>query len=72
MPDTSSRVGSRTGEARSGTESARFVGIGRDSAYELIRTGRWPVIRIGRRLRVPRRALEVWVEETPRSLSGNE
>ena len=35
--------------------AARLLGIGRTSAYELVRTGRWPtpVIRVGRLIRVP-------------------
>jgi predicted DNA-binding transcriptional regulator AlpA len=35
--------------------AARLLGIGRSSAYELVRTGQWPipVIRAGRLIRVP-------------------
>ena len=35
--------------------AARLLGIGRTSAYDLVRTGRWPtpVIRVGRLIRVP-------------------
>jgi predicted DNA-binding transcriptional regulator AlpA len=35
--------------------AARLLGIGRTSAYELVRIGQWPtpVIRIGRLIRVP-------------------
>lgn len=35
--------------------AARLLGIGRTSAYELVRTGQWPtpVIRVGRLIRVP-------------------
>jgi len=38
-----------------GTTAARLLGIGRTSAYELVRTGQWPtpVIRVGRLIRVP-------------------
>lgn len=42
-------------------EAARRLGIGRQTAYEQARAGRLgpvPVYRIGRRLVVPRRALE--------------
>ena len=45
-------------------EAARLLGIGRDSAYALIREGRLPAVRIGRRILVPRAALERWVEES--------
>jgi excisionase family DNA binding protein len=42
-------------------EAARLLGIGRETAYQQARLGRLgpvPVYRIGRRLVVPRRALE--------------
>jgi excisionase family DNA binding protein len=49
-------------ESASGTlsvpEAARLLGIGRNTAYEAIRRGELPALRIGRRLLVPRAALE--------------
>ena len=39
-------------------EAGAELGIGRDAAYQAVRTGQIPVIRIGRLLRVPRAALE--------------
>ena len=39
-------------------ETAKVVGIGRNSAYEGVRTGEIPSIRIGKRILVPRIALE--------------
>jgi excisionase family DNA binding protein len=39
-------------------EAARIMGIGRGSAFEAVRRGDIPSIRIGRRLVVPRVALE--------------
>ncbi|MDO8750665.1 MAG: helix-turn-helix domain-containing protein [Dehalococcoidia bacterium] len=40
-------------------EEARcLLGLGRASAYEAIRKGEIPVLHIGRRLLVPRKALE--------------
>jgi len=39
-------------------EAARMLGVGRATAYEGVRTGVIPSVRIGRRLLVPRRALE--------------
>lgn len=39
-------------------EAARMLGIGRNSAYEAARRGEIPTLRIGRRLVVPRAALE--------------
>ncbi len=44
-------------------EAAKLLGIGRDSAYALVREGRLPAVHIGRRILVPRAALEPWVEE---------
>ena len=39
-------------------EAARLLGIGRNLCYERVKTGEIPVIKIGRRLLVPRSALE--------------
>lgn len=39
-------------------EAAGVLGIGRTSAYEAVRRGEIPVIHLGRRLLVPRVALE--------------
>jgi len=44
-------------------ETAKILGIGRQLAYDRIKTGEIPVIKIGRRLLVPRRALEELLEE---------
>ena len=39
-------------------ETAKLLGIGRQLAYDKVKTGEIPVIKIGRRLLVPRSALE--------------
>ena len=39
-------------------EAARALGVGRNAAYDAARRGILPVIRLGRRLVVPRVALE--------------
>lgn len=39
-------------------EAARILGIGRSAAYQGVKTGELPTIRIGRRLLVPVVALE--------------
>ena len=39
-------------------EAARLLGISRNRCYEAIRTGEIPSLRIGKRVLVPRRALE--------------
>jgi len=38
-------------------EAAKILGIGRQLAYDKVKTGEIPVIKIGRRLLVPRSAL---------------
>lgn len=38
-------------------EAGRMLGIGRSCVYEMARTGALPVIRCGRKLRVPRAVL---------------
>jgi len=40
------------------TAAAKALGIGRGLAYSMIREGKLPAIRFGRRLLVPRQALE--------------
>lgn len=40
---------------------ARLLGIGRTKAFQLIASGDLPVVRIGRCVRVPRTALELWI-----------
>jgi excisionase family DNA binding protein len=49
-------------------EVAQILGIGRTAAYEGVRRGEIPSIRVGRRLVVPRAALEKMLEG--RVLSG--
>ena len=39
-------------------EAARLLGIGRSAAYDAARRGELPTLRIGRRILVPRAALE--------------
>lgn len=39
-------------------EMAAHLGIGRNAAYEAIKRGEIPVLRIGRRILVPRAALD--------------
>ena len=44
-------------------ETAKLLGIGRQLAYDRVKTGDIPVIKVGRRLLVPRRALEKLLEQ---------
>jgi excisionase family DNA binding protein len=39
-------------------EAARLLGISRNSAYEAVRRGELPTIRLGRRILIPRSRLE--------------
>ena len=43
-------------------EAARALGISRTLAYELVTRGELPSLRLGRRLVVPRRALEALLD----------
>lgn len=44
-------------------EAAQLLGISRGLAYEMARCGKLPVVRFGRRLLVPRRALERMLDQ---------
>ncbi len=39
-------------------QAAKVLGIGRGTAYEAVRAGELPAIRIGKRLVVPRQAID--------------
>lgn len=40
------------------TEAARLLGIGRSLAYELVARGELPCLRLGRRVLIPRHAID--------------
>jgi excisionase family DNA binding protein len=42
-------------------EAARRLSLGRATAYLLVQRGELPVVRIGRAVRIPARALEAWI-----------
>jgi excisionase family DNA binding protein len=42
---------------------AQLLGLGRSTVFALLAAGELPVIRIGRSVRVPRVALEHWIDE---------
>jgi excisionase family DNA binding protein len=49
-------------------EAARALGISKNTAYTLIRTGRLPHVRLGTRIRIPHQALVDWLaDEAERS-----
>ena len=48
-------------------EAAHLLGISRGLAYELARSGQLPVVRLGRRLLVPKVSLELMLAQTKTS-----
>jgi excisionase family DNA binding protein len=44
-------------------ETAKMLGVGRSTAYEMIRREELPVVKMGRSVRVPVTALKRWMEE---------
>ena len=44
-------------------EVAKLLGVGRQTAYRMVRQGRLPVLRLGQRpvLKVPVKAFEAWM-----------
>ncbi len=61
-------------EARTLTvdQAAKLLGISRNLAYELVRLGQIPSVRLGRRIVVPRAALERLLEEVVRPAPGDQ
>ena len=53
-------------------EVAKLLGLGRNTTYEAVWRGQIPSVRVGRRLLVPRRALEEFLarDEGIRQLTG--
>ena len=50
-------------------EVARMLGISRGLAYEMVNRGELPSIRLGRRVLIPCRAFDRWLDEAVRSAS---
>ena len=46
-------------------EAASMLGVSRNLAYEAVRRGELPAIRVGRRLVVPLKAIEELLESAP-------
>ena len=44
-------------------EAACVVGVSARYMYDLVKTNGFPVIKVGRRLLVPIKALDLWLEE---------
>lgn len=47
-------------------EAAQLLAVSRAQAYALVRRGELPSVTVGKAIRVPRRALEAWLEENTR------
>jgi excisionase family DNA binding protein len=43
------------------SQAAKLVGIGRTTAYSLVKSGEWRTIKIGRLTRLTRQILEAWI-----------
>lgn len=46
-------------------EVAQQLGIGRNLAYEAVRTGEIPAIRVGHRILIPKTAFDEWLTKQP-------
>lgn len=54
------------------SETAEFLGIGRNKTYRLISNGILPAVKIGRQFRIPIKSLEDWLmNEAEKSLKIN-
>lgn len=49
------------GDVMTVEECARVLRVSRDCAYNAIRRGQLPAVRVGRHLRIPRITLETWM-----------
>lgn len=59
------RVGAneRSPELLTVSEAAALCRLSKTTVYQIIRRGEWPVKRIGRTIRIPRRWLEDWIDQ---------
>jgi excisionase family DNA binding protein len=44
-------------------EASRKASVCTATGYEMAASGRWPVVRIGRSVRIPLAGLQKWIEE---------
>lgn len=44
-------------------EAAKLLGLGRTTVFALVSAQKLPVVRLGRSVRIPREALEQWIQE---------
>lgn len=59
-------------ETYSVEEAAQILGVGRAAAYTAVRLGQLPAVRIGRLVRIPKRALERWLEGVDLKLAAQQ
>ena len=52
-------------------DAAKRLGVGRETAYSLARTGALPSVRIGRRILIPADALAKWVDAAAARADAN-
>ena len=52
-------------------EAAELASVGRTTAYQLIASGEWPIVRVGTAVRVPLAGLRAWVEAHTNGASRN-
>lgn len=52
-------------------ELAKVLRIGRSSAYELCRQNEFPVIRVGKNIRIPKKALFDWIERESKNVNDS-
>lgn len=48
-------------------ETAKMLNIGMNSAYNLVNSKEFPKIQVGRKILIPKRGLESWIESTSKS-----
>lgn len=60
--DSSSPMATETPLLLTIEQSAKLVGIGRTTAYSLVKSGEWKTIKIGKLRRLTREILETWIQ----------
>lgn len=51
-------------------EAAQALHLGRNTVYELIRTGQIPSLRVGRAIRIPQAALQEWIQSNTKGTTS--
>ena len=63
MDDITNKSTTQTVKAYTVADIAALLQIGRTSAYNLIKEGRFKTVRIGNSIRVSRKSFEEWLEK---------